>query len=150
MYTKPITQDFSRIQISNDPKGNRKRDLDVTIFTMIAGEIHLHCLVYYCEDNYVRLAEDGSERNRPYERLLRAKNTTRLNPITFGVETIATITETLPDETTYDRPETQEEFEARTIGEFDFYIAYLGNAIVLKNMLLQSVAVSDSRGLFNI
>jgi len=140
-----ITPYFSDISISTDPISGLPRNLDITIFTIIEGELHLHCRVYYLDENGERII---TQRLRGYDRLLRATNQSRLGQ-TGSLETQKEIIDII-NEVEVPRLETIEELYARTIGEFDFYMSNMTVPTVIRDLLLQSVAISDERKLFNI
>lgn len=142
---KAIANNFSEISISPDPTTGLNRNLDITIFTIIEGELHMHCLVYYLDENSERIA---NQRLKPYNRLLKATNQGRLGQ-SGNLETPQEITETI-DEVEVPRLETIEELYARTTGEFDFYMSNMIVPTVLRDLLLRSVAISDARKLFDI
>lgn len=139
---KPIASYFEKLSISTCPVTGLQRDLDIEIFTITKGEVQLHCLVYYLDADGDRITD--LLRLRPYGRLLRATNQGRLGQ----KGNLQTQQEITTGEVT--RIETVEELEARTIGEFDYYMSNMVVPTVLRDLLLQSVAISDNRQLFDI
>lgn len=139
---RPIASYFEKLSISECPITALQRNLDIEIFTITKGEVQLHCLVYYLDANGNRITD--LLRLRPYSRLLRATNQGRLGQ-TGNLETQQEITTG-----GITRIETIEELEARTIGEFDYYMSNMVVPTVLRDLLFQSVAISDARKLFDI